>query len=419
MNRTGGRLSAAAGLSRHQLESRFANMSSTYSADTEILYRGSQVEGESLHPESPAIYHATAYIMADLDEYEDVNSGKGGYLYNRTANPNRDGLAQVVSYLEKGEQSIICSSGMAAISTALLAFLKAGDHLVASKAIYGETIELFENLLAKFGVQITLVDFTDLDAIRAAIGPETKVLYTEVIANPLITVVDLDAIAQISKEAGTLLMVDNTFSTPFVIRPLEHGADLVIHSLTKFFNGHSDVTAGSVTGSAALIKAAAAAQLMLGCCADPNSSWLALRAVRTMGLRVRKQLKNAQLLAQLLDKDPRVDHVNYLGLESHPQHALASRLLLGGYGPMISFHVADDREKVNDFIHRLKLVKYLGTLGGYRTSIAHPATAFRLDFPPEKLLEMGMTEGLIRISTGVEDMEDLAEDFTQALGAFD
>ena len=393
-------------------------MKEGYSNDTEILYKGGQVKGETMHPEAPAIYPSTAYIVADMDEYDYINSGKGGYFYCRTANPNRDGLSEAISYLENGEDTIVCSSGMAAISTALLTFASKGAHIVANKSIYGETIELLNNMLTRFGVETNYVDFTDIEAVKNAIRPSTAILYTEIIANPLISVVDIDKIVEIAHKANAIVMVDSTFTTPFVIKPLDFKVDIVIHSLTKFYNGHSDVTAGSITASKALIQKMYSVQLMLGCCLDPNSSWLALRGIRTMGLRVKKQIENAQILAESLSKNPHVYHVNYPSLECHPQHQLAKRIFTNGYGAMISFNVEDSRDKVNAFMHKLKLVNYLGTLGGYRTTIAHPATAFRFEFSKEELLEMGMMEGLVRISVGIEDVSDLISDFTQALEVF-
>jgi cystathionine gamma-synthase len=390
-----------------------------YSSKTEILYKGADITESNMHPEAPPICPSTAYIMADMDEYDYVNGGNGGYFYSRTANPNRDSLAELISYLENGESSIICSSGMAAISTALLTFSNCGDHIVASSSIYGETIELFNDMLSRFGIEITYVDFCDIEAVKNAVRPNTRILFTEIISNPLISVIDIEKIVDISHQAGSLVIVDSTFTTPLVIKPLDFGVDVVIQSLTKFYNGHSDVTAGSISATSELCKKMYSSQLRLGCCLDPNSSWLALRGIRTMGLRVSRQIENAQLLAEALSNNPQVRKVNYPGLKSHPQHILAARIFTGGYGAMISFCVEDNREKVNAFMHELKLVKYLGTLGGYRTSISHPATAFRLDFTQDELIGMGMSEGLIRISVGIEDITDLIHDFTQALEVFE
>ncbi|MDU2064460.1 MAG: aminotransferase class I/II-fold pyridoxal phosphate-dependent enzyme [Sporomusaceae bacterium] len=386
--------------------------------ETHILYAGSEAKLPIEHPETPPIYHSTANIIRDMDDYDFASTG-GKYYYSRTANPNRDGVAEAISYLEKGEQSLVCASGMAAISTAILSLIQAGDHIIASRSIYGETIELFDRILMKLGVEVTYSDFTDIASVRAAIKPNTKMLYTEIIANPLIEVIDIDAIAELAHSIDALVLVDSTFTTPLAIRPLEHGADIVIHSLTKYFGGHSDITGGSITGSAKLIKKIYGDFLLLGGCLDPNSAWLMLRSIRTMELRVTKQFENAKKIAEALQADPHVRYVNYPTLANHPQRDLAARLMPNGCGAMLSFRVEDDRAKVNAFMHKLNVVKYLGTLGGYRTTIAHPATAFRNEFTPAQLKEMGMEEGLIRISAGAEAIDDLIADFKQALTVFE
>lgn len=392
-------------------------MNKVYQDETELLYSGTDFGDKAKNPETPPIYHTTAYIIEDTQDYDFANNG-GKYFYNRTANPNRDGVAQAITYLEKGEDSIICSSGMAAISTVLLSLLKNGDHILFSKAIYGETIEIAEVMLKDFGIQMSFVDFTDLEAIKSNIKENTKIFYTEIIANPLTDVVDLEKITELGKKKGILTVVDSTFTTPFSIKPLTLGADIVIHSLTKYFGGHSDITGGSITASQKIIDMIQPKFRWLGCCMDPNSAWLTQRSIKTMAMRVNAQFSNAEKLAKALLKLPMIKTVYYPGLEDHPQHELAKKILNEKYGAMLSFRVDDDREKVDKFMHKLKLVKYLGTLGGIRTTIAHPATAFRNEFTQEQLEEMGMYEGLIRISTGVENIDDLIEDFTQALEVF-
>lgn len=385
---------------------------------TELLYKGSFPPKEVSRPDCPPLYFSTAYEVEDMDDY-DYASGGGKYFYNRTAAPNRDMLAEAITYMEDGEGSIITSSAMAAISSTLLSLLKSGDRILCSKAAYGETIELLKNLLPNFGIIADFADFTDINDVQSNIHAETKILYTEIISNPLIQVVDIDAVARLGKEHGILTIVDSTFTTPFAIRPLEHGADIVIHSLTKFFGGHGDITGGSITGSKELIGRIDPNYLLLGGCLDPHSAWLALRSIRTMKLRVEKQMKNADALARFLEKDSHVRYVNYPSLSSHPQHELASRILPNGCGAMLSFRVQDDREKVNAFIRHLEMIKYLGTLGGLRTSLAHPATAFRREFTPDQLKAMGMEEGLIRISVGIEESEDIIKDVQTALKVFD
>lgn len=388
-----------------------------YKEDTQLLYEGCEMSGIVQDPEVPPIYHTTAYMIKDTDDYEFANGG-GKYLYNRTANPNRDGLGTAISQLEKGEETLICSSGMGAISTVLLSLLKQGDHILFSKAIYGETIELADFILKDFGIDFDYADFTDLKQVKDGIKSNTKILYSEIIANPLTFVTDVDEISKIAHEKGALVVIDSTFTTPFVIKPLLHGADIVVHSLTKYFGGHSDITGGSITSSREMIKKIRPKYLLLGCCMDPNTAWLTLRSIKTMGMRVRAQMNNAQKLANALSENPLVKAVHHPSIQSHPQHELAKKIFDYGWGAMISFRVADDREKVNEFMHRLQLVKYMGTLGGIRTTIAHPATAFRNEFSQEELEKMGMYEGLIRISTGAEDIDDLIEDFNQALEVF-
>lgn len=384
--------------------------------NTEILYKGTENREGALHPETPAIYPSSAYIIEDTRDYDFANSG-GKYFYNRTANPNRDGLAEAISYLENGEDTLVCSSGMGAISTTLLGLLKCGDHAVFNKSIYGETIELIE-ILEGFGVHVSLVDFTNIEEFESAMKDGTKVVYTEIIANPLTLVVDIEKISKISHSFGAMVVVDSTFTTPFVMKPLDFGADIVIHSLTKFFGGHSDVTGGSITASNEIIKKMKQSYLLLGASLDANSAWLLQRSIKTMGLRMRAQLDNAVLVAEALSKNPHIQCVYHPSLENHPQHALASQIFSYGYGAMISFSVEDNREKVDEFIRRLKVIKYLGTLGGIRTTLAHPATAFRNEFTEEELRKMGIHEGLIRISTGAEDVGDLIEDLNQALEVF-
>lgn len=375
------------------------------------------IEGIADNPEVAPIYHATAYCVKDTNDYNFANNG-GKYFYNRTANPNRDCLGESISYLEHGEKTIVCSSGMAAISTTLLGLLKKGDHAVISKAIYGETIELIELMLEKYGIEVTFADFTNTDEIEKAIKKNTVLLYTEIIANPLTLIVDIEKVTEIAHRHNALIVVDSTFTTPFVIKPIDKGADIVIHSLTKYFGGHSDITGGSITTTKEMVKKLMPAYLLLGCCMDPNTAWLTSRSIKTMGMRVKKQNKNAEILANALSKNPKVKVVYHPSIVTHPQHELAKSIFTNGYGAMMSFRVEDDLNKVNEFMHRLKIVKYMGTLGGIRTTIAHPATAFRNEFTAKQLIQMGMHEGLIRISTGAEEVDDLIQDFNNALEVF-
>ena len=312
---------------------------------------------------------------------------------------------------------MICASGMAAISTTLISLLKSGSKVVVNQSVYGETREVLDMILSRYGVKTVYTDFLDEGALRRE-GAGAALFYTEVITNPLIEVVDLDRTAKIAHDYGAHLIVDSTFTTPFLVRPLEHGADVVIHSLTKYFGGHGDLTGGSITASRKLMEKIRPQYVLLGGCLGAQDAWLTLRSMRTMKMRVIQQNDNAYQLARALAKNPKVASVYYPGLETHPQHERAKQLLGDHYGAMLSFRVEDNREKVNQFIRKLKLVRYLGTLGGLRTSFAHPATAFRNAFTQQELEAMGLYEGLLRLSVGAEAPEDIIADVEQALEVF-
>ncbi|WP_445487715.1 trans-sulfuration enzyme family protein [Niallia sp. 03133] len=387
-----------------------------FSRETEILNKGAYLKGRADSPEAAPLYLTTAFNVEDLDDLEDMYSVQG-YTYIRTRNPNRNALAELVTYLEKGENSLIFSCGMAAISTALLSILEQGDHVLSDKTLYGETIDLLEGL-SKFGISVTFIDFTNLEEVHNSIQPNTKVLYTETISNPMITIVDIEALAAIAHENKAKLVVDNTFTTSLVIRPIEKGADITINSLTKFANGHSDVSVGSITASEEIIKKAYSLQVLLGTTANPFDAWMCQRGMRTMDLRVQKQMDNAAKLAKALEKHPNVLKVHHPSLDGHPQNELAQKIFENGYGGMLSFEMPNNREKINEFMRRLKIAHYAMTLGGYRTTISHPVSSSHYAVPEEERLKMGITFGLLRVSVGIESPDDLIADFSQALDVF-
>ncbi len=387
------------------------------SPETEILTRGSRLKGRRDTPEVPPIFMSTAFNVDDLEDLMSVYQEKG-YAYIRTRNPNRNALAELITYLENGEDSLIFSAGMAAISTTIFSHVEQGDHILSSHALYGETFELFNLIMPRYGVEVTYANFNDLDEVEKKIQPNTKILYTETVSNPMIVVVDLEAIADIADRAGALMVVDNTFTTPLVVRPLEWGAHVSINSLTKFINGHSDVAAGSITASSPdIIKKIYEMQLLLGSPLDPFSSWLIMRGARTMDLRMKKQLENADKLAQALERNPYVRKVNHPSLASHPQHAIAQRLF-NGYGAMMSFLMPDNRDKINEFMHKLEIVHYAMTLGGFRTTLSHPVSSSHAALSPEERESMGITTGLMRVSVGAENADELIADFENALQVF-
>ncbi len=395
----------------------FKETNKKFSYETELLRRGAYTKYPVTNPEAMPIYLTTAFNVEDLDDLEERYAQKG-FCYNRNRNANRMALAELVAALEGGEDSIICSSGMAAIFTAIVSLVKAGDHIVADRTLYGETIEIFTDILKKYQVETTFVDFTDLNSVQKAIRPNTKLFYTETIGNPMITVVDIDALGKMAHSQNAYLVVDNTFMTSVGFKPLEHGADLVVISLTKFANGHSDAVCGAVTGSDENIKKAYDLQVLIGSTADAFTSWLVQRGMRTMYLRVTRQMENAQKLAEALEKSPYVLKVHYPSLKSHAQHDLATRLFTKGFGGMLTIELPDDRNKLNAFMRKLNLAHYAMTLGGYRTTLSYPVLSSHSSMPEAERLKIGITNGTLRISVGIENGDDLVNDFLQALEVY-
>ena len=381
---------------------------------TRLLNEGAYFKLETSHPEALPIHMSTAHNVEDLADLErryDVS----GYCYNRNRNPNRTALNELMCCLESGEASIACASGMAAISSAVIANTKAGDHILSDRTLYGEAIEIFEDILNKYKVETTFADFTDLEDVRAKIQPNTVMLYTETVSNPLIAVPDLEEISEIAHAHGALLIVDNTFMTGALVQPLNLGADIVVNSLTKFANGHSDAVCGAVTGRSDLIKNIYNLQVLLGSQADPFTSWLTCRGIRTLELRIQRQSKNAAALAEALEQSPYVRKVNYPGLHSHAQHAVAEREFGPYYGGMLSFEIDEERDKMNLFLRSMNLAHYAMTLGGYRTTLSYPPLSSHENVPEEDRLKMGITNGLLRVSVGIEEEKDIVEDFLHAL----
>lgn len=391
-----------------------------YSEASELLHCGRVVRGMDFNkPESFPLFTTTSFTMKN---FEEVREGyKSKYTYVRTRNPNRDALAAIVSMLENGEDSLIFSSGMAAITTTMMTILKSGDHVVCNRNIYGETFDVFTKLLPKFGVEASLVDFDDLSNVEAAIKSETKLIYSEVLANPTLNVADVESLADIAHKNNALLMIDNTFTSPVAVKPIDLGADIVINSLTKFMNGHSDAIAGSITASKEMIDAIHPVRMLCGTSGDPGAAWMIMRGIQTLDLRLKKQMKNAAILAEALEKNKHVVKVNHPSLESFPQHELAMKIFKSKetMTGMMSFIVPEDEEKLNKFMEKLYFAHYATTLGGIRTTIQHPVTSSHSHMPDEARRAMGITPGLFRLSVGIEDVNDLIADFEQALKVFD
>lgn len=393
----------------------------TFDEETRLLYEGHHVNGMDLAPEAFPLFMTSAFNMGNLDDVEKSYAEKK-YTYIRTRNPNRKALADVLTYLEQGADTLIFSSGMGAITTTYFSLLKRGDHFLCNENIYGETFDSITSLLSNWGVEADFVPFDDLDAVRAAIRPNTKMVYTEVASNPTDRLCDIEEIAKIAHGAGALLMVDNTFTTPICIKPLTLGADIVINSLTKFVNGHSDALAGSITvKDMDLYEKIHTVRMLTGTSGCPFASWMVYRGIHTADLRIKKQCENAAKLALALADNPHVSCVNHPAVSSHPQYELGKKLFKSPYQAtgMFSFEMPDDRAKINRFMDRLHIAHYAPTLGGIRTTLSYPLLSSHMHVPEEDCKKMHITGGLMRVSTGIESAEDLIADFTYALKAFD
>jgi len=369
-------------------------------------------------PLSPPIYQAATFAFEDIDDFAAVAQSKisGGYLYSRWANPTVDALAGVVASLEGTEAAACFASGMAAIHGALTSVLRAGDHVVASKHLYGGTFGLLNHILPRAGVEVSFIEPADLDEVQAAFTSRTKVLYVETIANPTMLVADLDALAVVARAGKATMIVDATFSSPYLIQAADHGADIIVHSATKYLGGHSDVTAGVVAASAKAIAAIRTDAMEYGATLAPMEAWLTLRGIQTLSLRMERICGNALSLAHYLANRNGVKAVHYPGLPSHPQHALAKQLMPRGFGGMLAFEITGGRKAGRAFLERVRVAAPAASLGGTKTLVVHPASVTHTQLSAAQRRAGGITDGLIRVSVGIEDPEDLIADFDRALG---
>lgn len=338
-----------------------------------------------------------------------------GYEYQRSGNPTRAALEECLASLEgAGAKGLAFASGLAATSAAL-SILKPGDHVVAGADLYGGTYRLFERVLRPLGVLFSYVEGDDPTVFARAIGPQTRLIWLETPTNPLLQLTDIAALAEIARKAGLWLIVDNTFATPSLQRPLELGAHAVVHSTTKYIGGHSDVVGGALlTAEPALYDAWAFYQNAAGGVLGPFEAWLTLRGLKTLDLRMQRHCRNAAHVAQYLQGHARVRQVIYPGLPTHPQHALARRQM-SGFGGMVSFEIEGGRAGVDSFVRRLKVFSFAESLGGVESLACYPDAMTHASIPESERRRRGITEGLIRLSVGIEDYEDLTADLDQAL----
>lgn len=362
------------------------------------------------------IYQTSTFAFQNADHGAACFSGESnGYIYTRLGNPNIDDLEKTVAELENGFGGIATSSGMGALNVIYLGLLASGDHIVSHNAVYGPSRGIMESFYPKFKVESTYVDATITENVIKAIRPNTKVLYIETPANPTIGITDLKAMAKIAKEHNLKLVVDNTFCSPYLQRPLDLGADIVLHSMTKFINGHADIVAGIiVTKTEADYKLLKPIMTNFGCNMDPHQAWLTRRGLKTLGIRIDRAQENAQKVAEYLENHPNVDWVKFPGLKSHPQYQLAVEQM-DGPGTMISFEVKGGLTSGKKVMDSVKMALLAVSLGGIETLIQHPASMTHSKLNDQKQLEGGITKGLIRLSVGIEDVGDIIADLDQAL----
>ncbi len=365
---------------------------------------------------SMPIYQSSTFAFKNAEHGAALFQGREqGYIYTRIGNPTTKALEDCVAILENGYGGLATASGMAAISTVYLAFLDRDSHLISTDAVYGPSRTVVETELSRFGVQSDFVDTADIGNINKSLRPNTRLLFVETPANPTMALTDIRACADLAREHGLLLVVDNTFSSPILQNPLDLGADIVIHSLTKFLNGHSDVVGGIIVAKEeSHFKRLRKVLTLMGGTADPHQAWLVLRGVKTLALRVEKSQDNAMTLALFLENHPQVKWVNYPGLESHPQHQLARRQMKG-FGSMLCFGLEGGFEAGRKMINSVRLCKLAVSLGGVESLIQHPASMTHAGVPEEERKNAGITDDLIRLSVGCEGVEDIKEDLERAI----
>jgi len=336
-----------------------------------------------------------------------------GYDYSRLQNPTREHLERTIANLEEGVDAMAFSSGMAAEAT-LMELFSPGDHIIASDDLYGGSIRLFQHISAKNGIETTLLDTGDLEALRQAIRPETKAIFVETPTNPMMQVTDIAAVAEITRPRGILLIVDNTFLTPYLLRPISLGADIVVHSGTKYLGGHNDTLAGFlVVADEGLSERLRFLYKTIGACLSPFDSWLIVRGIKTLAVRMRQQEATSHVIAQWLREQPKVRAVHYCGFPNHPSYAISQKQA-NGFGAMISFEV-DNETTARRMLERIRLIHFAESLGGVESLMTYPYLQTHADVPEEHRRAKGVHERLLRLSVGLEDVEDLISDLSHAL----
>ncbi len=370
-----------------------------------------------IKPKSTPIYQTSVFTFDDLNELELYFEQPGQrFMYSRYANPNSDELAEEVNKLENGAGAIVTSSGMSAILAAILSICKAGDHVLCAEEIYGGTSALLTQELSRIGIEVTYVPTDTTYSFDALVKPNTRLFLTETASNPLLLVFDIKRLAEQTTKHNIKLVIDNTFATPILTKPLQLGADIVIHSVTKYLSGHSDVTAGVVVCKTQEdLQRVQKVMLTYGLNLSPFESWLAARGLKTLRLRMKQHCSNAQTIAEFLQQDPKVEKVWYPGLGGHAQHKLASEQGNGLFGGMLSFRIKDETEAVNRFMQGLTFIPFAPSLAGVSTSISYPLGTSHRSLSKEQQEKIGITAGVIRLSVGIEEPEEIIADLEKGL----
>ena len=391
---------------------------------TQAVHAGERAPRSDFTPVSTPVHYSVGYLYDDIADLDGVFGGeRAGFVYPRYGSPTVSAFEQAVAVLEGGEDAVAFASGMGAVHAALMgAGVRTGKSVVAAADLYGASYALLEHTFTGLGVRVRFVDITDLDSVGQAVTDEQPVaILCEIISNPLMKVADLPVLSEMARSAGAALIVDATFASPYLCRPLAHGADYVVHSATKYLAGHGDVMAGVVACSAERGHDLRERQKLLGANLGPQQAWLALRGIKTLPLRMRQHCQNAQVVAEWLDGQPAIARVHYPGLPGHPQHDVAARLFKGrGFGGMMSFDLRDaGQAEVFRFMEALELVLPATTLGDVYSLTLYPAHSSHRQVAPEVRQAIGIGDGLVRLSVGIEAVEDIIADLDQAINGLE
>jgi len=380
----------------------------SYEFETRAIHSGQEPEPHTGAITTP-IFQTSTYVQAEVGKHK-------GYEYSRTDNPTRTALQDCIASLEGGKHGLSFASGMSAIS-AVVGLLSNGDHVISSDDVYGGTYRVFEKVFSQYGIKFDYVDTSDIENIKSAIKPKTRMVWIETPTNPLLKITDMGAVTDLCRSSNIIHCVDNTFATPYLQRPLEFGADIVIHSVTKYMGGHADTVGGAVvTSDDSLYERLKFYQNVVGAVPGPFDCWLVLRGLKTLALRMERHCENANSIATWLEEHPRVTRVVYPGLDSHPQHELASRQMRN-FGGMVSFELDGTVDDARRFLESTRVFALAESLGGVESLIEHPGLMTHASIPAEVRAEKGLSDALIRLSVGVEHVDDLIADLESSFNS--